>query len=239
MGFLWRAYVHQSPWDPKQLLNKPMETDVTLLLRLWVWSKQDSLLAFFDKCVTCCAPGNCWLFVERMSCYFAPSRWHIESVKKINKEQWIQQKDNLFFSTSQLRDLLSTILLSRAFTSQLYNHSHSFFFFFLNSSWQCVCAILALPCIVAISQRKIWNREALCVKWSVMKKNPAGWHCLKSLWQLQTCVCNREMEHRKEIKTHAGCYSHQINVTNTMKGTFGLTRKILEVTTSADGTQLH
>ena len=56
-------------------------------------------------------------------------------------------------------------------------------------------------------------------------KKTAGWHCLKSLWQLQTRVCNREMEHGKEIKTHAGCYSHQINVTNTMKGTFGWLEK--------------
>lgn len=55
----------------------------------------------------------------------------------------------------------------------------------------------------------------------------AGWHRLKSLWQLQTCVCNREMEHWKEIKTHAGCYSHQINVTNTMKGTFRWLEKYL------------
>lgn len=31
----------------------------------------------------------------------------------------------------------------------------------------------------------------------------------------------------------------QINVTNTIKGTFGLTRKILEVTQSAKETQLH
>lgn len=47
-----------------------------------------------------------------------------------------------------------------------------------------------------------------------------GWNPLKSLCQLQTCVCNREMKHRKEIKTHAGWYCHQINVTNTMKDTF-------------------
>lgn len=35
------------------------------------------------------------------------------------------------------------------------------------------------------------------------------------------------MEHWKEIKTHAGCYSHQINVTNTMKGTFRWLEKYL------------
>lgn len=61
---------------------------------------------------------------------------------------------------------------------------------------------------LAILWKPIWNIKALCVKWSVKEKKKAGWHCLKSLWHLQTCVCNREMEHRKAIKTHAGCYSH-------------------------------
>lgn len=127
-------------------------------LCLCVWSKQDFLLACFDYCVTYCEPGDCWLFVVRIPCYFASSRWHVESVKicdglkRQNKENGInRQMLSLFFPTSELQDLLSTILLSRAFTSQPYTHSHIIQVFFLNFSWQCVCAILALPCLVAIS----------------------------------------------------------------------------------------
>lgn len=141
----------------------------------------------------------------------------------------------IFLSTSQLQDLLSTILLSRAFTSQPYTHNSLVLWILADSA--SVQFLLFLALLQFHKERS--ETERLYVSSEVSRKKLAGWHCLKSLWQPQTCVCNREMEHKKEIKTHAGCYSHQINVTNTHERHFRLTRKILEVTTSVDGTQLH
>lgn len=121
-------------------------------------------------------------------------------------------------------------------------HTHDsvcFFFSFLRILADSASVEFVLFLASLQFHKEIFETERLYVSSGVSwkkrkKKKTAGWHCLKSLWQLQTCVCNCEMEHGEEIKTHAGCYSHQINVTNTMKGTFRLTRKI-----SADGTRLY
>lgn len=70
-GSQWRAHAHESPSDPKKMSYKPTETD--LLLCLWLWSKTGLCAGFlWLVCVTCCEPGNCWLTVARMFCYFAP-----------------------------------------------------------------------------------------------------------------------------------------------------------------------
>lgn len=43
----------------------------------------------------------------------------------------------------------------------------------------------------------------------------------------RACVCNREMEHRRKIKTHTWCYSHWINVTNIIEGSICWLEKYL------------
>lgn len=151
-----------------------------------------------------------------------------------DKQRAMESTEKCFLfllSASQLQDLQSTFLLSRAFTSQLYIHSHShnsffFWFFWIPADRASVQFLLFLALLQFHKER--FETERLYVSSEVSwKQKTAGWHRLKSLWQLQTCVCDREMEPRKEIKTHAGWCSYQINVTNTMKATFGWLEKYL------------